>query len=114
MEARGHQTQWAAQFAVASELCKRGYEVAFTSGHTTPIADLMVVSPKEKQMYASVKPTQKFGTATCWAAYQASAISTGSQKGAGRHQQTLLWSVTGAHPATQIATQLDGTSEDGE
>ncbi len=51
MEARGHQTQWAAQFAVASELCKRGYEVAFTSGHTTPIADLMVVSPKEKQMF---------------------------------------------------------------
>jgi hypothetical protein len=26
----GHQTQWAAQFAVASELCKRGYEVALT------------------------------------------------------------------------------------
>jgi hypothetical protein len=51
MEARGHQTQWAAQFAVASELCKRGYEVAFTSGHTTPIADLMVVSPKEKKMF---------------------------------------------------------------
>jgi hypothetical protein len=48
--ARGHQTQWAAQFAVASELCKRGYEVAFTSGHTTPIADLMVVSPIEKTM----------------------------------------------------------------
>jgi hypothetical protein len=23
-----HQTQWAAQFAVASELCKRGYQVA--------------------------------------------------------------------------------------
>jgi UDP-N-acetylglucosamine:LPS N-acetylglucosamine transferase len=42
---RGHQTQWAAQFAVAAELCKRGYEVAFTMGHTTPIADLMVVSP---------------------------------------------------------------------
>jgi hypothetical protein len=49
-KARGHQTQWAAQFAVASELCKRGYEVAFTSGHTTPIADLMVVSPIEKAM----------------------------------------------------------------
>lgn len=48
---RGHQTQWAAQFAVASELCKRGYEVAFTSGHTTPIADLMVVSPKSKTMF---------------------------------------------------------------
>jgi hypothetical protein len=42
---RGHQTQWAAQFAVASELCKRGYEVSFTMGNTTPIADLMVVSP---------------------------------------------------------------------
>jgi hypothetical protein len=48
---RGHQTQWAAQFAVASELCKRGYEVAFTSGHTTPIADLMVVSPSTKTMF---------------------------------------------------------------
>lgn len=49
--ARAHQTQWAAQFAVASELCKRGYEVAFTSGHTTPIADLMVVSPKSRTMF---------------------------------------------------------------
>jgi len=49
--ARGHQTQWAAQFAVASELCKRGYEVAFTSGHTTPIADLMAVSPVHKAMF---------------------------------------------------------------
>jgi len=50
-KARGHQTQWAAQFAVASELCKRGYEVAFTSGHTTPVADLMVVSPSAKTMF---------------------------------------------------------------
>jgi hypothetical protein len=25
----GHQTQWAAQFVVACELCKRGYEVSF-------------------------------------------------------------------------------------
>lgn len=48
---RGHQTQWAAQFAVASEFCKRGYEVAFTSGHTTPIADLMVVSAETKSMF---------------------------------------------------------------
>ncbi|GGG66050.1 hypothetical protein [Edaphobacter dinghuensis] len=50
-KARSHQTQWAAQFAVASELCKRGYEVAFTSGHTTPVADLMVVSPIKKEMF---------------------------------------------------------------
>ncbi len=48
---RSHQTQWAAQFAVASELCKRGYEVAFTSGHTTPIADIMAVSPITKKMF---------------------------------------------------------------
>jgi len=50
-KARGHQTQWAAQFAVASELCKRGYEVAFTSGHTTPVADLTAVSPVAKTMF---------------------------------------------------------------
>jgi hypothetical protein len=49
--ARGHQTQWAAQFAVASELCKRGYEVSFTMGNTTPIADLMVVSPIGREMF---------------------------------------------------------------
>jgi hypothetical protein len=48
---RGHQTQWAAQFAVASELCKRGYEVALTMGHATPIADLMAVSPQKKEMF---------------------------------------------------------------
>jgi hypothetical protein len=39
------------QFAVASELCKRGYEVSFTMGNTTPVADLMVVSPKSRQMF---------------------------------------------------------------
>jgi hypothetical protein len=43
----GHMTQWAAQFAVASELCKRGHEVAFTLGHNTPLADLMVISPSK-------------------------------------------------------------------
>jgi len=39
-----HRTQWAAQFAVASELCKQGYEVAFTMGNH-PSVDLMVTSP---------------------------------------------------------------------
>jgi hypothetical protein len=29
-----HQTQWAAQFAVASELCKQGYQVALTLGNS--------------------------------------------------------------------------------
>jgi hypothetical protein len=48
---RGHQTQWAAQFAVASELCKRGYEVSFTMGNATPLADLMVVSPLKREMF---------------------------------------------------------------
>jgi hypothetical protein len=42
-----HQTQWAAQFAVASELCKRGYEVALTMGNH-PVSDIMAVSPKER------------------------------------------------------------------
>jgi hypothetical protein len=48
---RGHQTQWAAQFAVASELCKRGYEVSFTMGNATPVADLLVVSPRRRRMF---------------------------------------------------------------
>ena len=47
----GRRTQWAAQFAVASELCKRGYEVSFTMGNATPLADLMVVSPERHEMF---------------------------------------------------------------
>lgn len=39
-----HRTQWAAQFAVASELCKKGHEVAFTMGNH-PSVDLMATSP---------------------------------------------------------------------
>ena len=50
-----HLTQWAAQFAVAGELCKRGYEVAFTMGNTTPEADLMVVTPSRKMFLIDVK-----------------------------------------------------------
>jgi hypothetical protein len=49
--ARERRTQWAAQFAAAAELCKRGYEVSFTMGNATPVADLMLVSPKLKQMF---------------------------------------------------------------
>jgi len=49
-----HQTQWAAQFAVASELCKRGYEVAFTMGNH-PTVDLMVISPSGIQFLVDVK-----------------------------------------------------------
>lgn len=44
-----HQTQWAAQFAVASELCKRRYEVTFTLGNNTPLADLVALSPIDKK-----------------------------------------------------------------
>jgi hypothetical protein len=50
-----HHTQWAAQFAVASELCKRGYEVSFTMGNTTPVADLMVMCPSDKMFLIDVK-----------------------------------------------------------
>jgi hypothetical protein len=46
-----HHTQWAAQFFVAGELCKRGYDVSFTMGNRTPIADLMVVSPIKKATF---------------------------------------------------------------
>jgi hypothetical protein len=31
---------------VASELCKRRYEVAFTLGHNAPLADIMAISPE--------------------------------------------------------------------
>jgi hypothetical protein len=56
----GRLTQWAAQFAVASELCKRGYEVSFTMGNNTPIADLMVASPiKHEHFLIDVKGLYK-------------------------------------------------------
>jgi hypothetical protein len=41
-----HQTQWAAQFGVAHELCKLGYQVALTMGNH-PSVDMMVLSPME-------------------------------------------------------------------
>jgi hypothetical protein len=36
---------------VASKLCRLGYEVAFTLGNNTPLADLIVMSPKEKRSF---------------------------------------------------------------
>ena len=42
MARRNHGSQWTAQFLVASELCRRGYTVAFTQGNHTPIYDLLV------------------------------------------------------------------------
>lgn len=53
-----HQTQWAAQFAVASELCKRGYEVALTMGNH-PVIDLMVISPNGVPFRVDVKGQYK-------------------------------------------------------
>jgi len=53
-----HQTQWAAQFAVASELCKRGYQVALTLGNH-PAVDLMVRSPNGAQFTVDVKGLQR-------------------------------------------------------
>ena len=53
-----HRAQWAAQFAVASELCKRGYEVALTMGNH-PVIDLMVVSPKGVPFFIDVKGQYK-------------------------------------------------------
>jgi len=53
-----HQTQWAAQFAVASELCKRGYQVALTMGNH-PVIDLMVISPDGTPFSVDVKGQHK-------------------------------------------------------
>lgn len=53
-----HQTQWAAQFAVASELCRRGYQVALTLGNH-PMVDLMVVSPGGTSFLVDVKGQYK-------------------------------------------------------
>jgi hypothetical protein len=51
---KAHLTQWAAQFAVASELCKRGYFVALTHGNH-PGVDLMVTSPNGERFDVEVK-----------------------------------------------------------
>lgn len=48
---RAQKSQWAAQFLVASELARRGYDVSFTMGNNTPIADLMVGSPVSGQQF---------------------------------------------------------------
>jgi hypothetical protein len=53
-----HQTQWAAQFAVASELCKNGYEVALTMGNH-PSVDLMVKGPQGTRFDIDVKGLYK-------------------------------------------------------
>jgi hypothetical protein len=53
-----HRTQWAAQFAVASELCKRDYRVALTMGNH-PIVDLMVSSPTGRLFSIDVKGLYK-------------------------------------------------------
>jgi hypothetical protein len=53
-----HQTQWAAQFAVASELCKRGFEVALTMGNH-PTTDIMVSSQNGSRFGIDVKGSYK-------------------------------------------------------
>lgn len=50
-----HHTQWAAQFEVAGELCKRGCDVSFTMGNATPLADLMVLGPAGQTFSIDVK-----------------------------------------------------------
>src|SRR5438552_8696780 len=49
-----HRARWAAQCAVASELCKQGHQVALTMGNH-PEVDLMVISPKGEQFLIDVK-----------------------------------------------------------
>lgn len=48
--------QWAAQFLAAGELVRHGYDIAFTMGNTTPVADLMVGYPRTGgQFWVDVK-----------------------------------------------------------
>src|SRR5215510_12998049 len=54
----GHRTQWAAQFAVASELCKLNYQVALTLGNH-PAVDLMAISPNGQRFSIEVKGLYK-------------------------------------------------------
>jgi len=56
-----HLTQWAAQFAAASELCRRKYQVALTLGNH-PETDLMVVSPSGVQFLVDAKGQHFFST----------------------------------------------------
>lgn len=49
-----YQTQWAAQFYAAAELCRRGHLVALTLGNA-PRTDLLVVSPGETHYRVEVK-----------------------------------------------------------
>jgi hypothetical protein len=53
-----HRTQWAAQFAVASELYKRDCQVALTLGNH-PMVDLMVISPRGRSFRVDVKGAYK-------------------------------------------------------
>jgi len=53
-QSRKYQTQWAAQFYVAAELTRRGYLVSLTLGNA-PVADLLVVSPKQHHFRVDVK-----------------------------------------------------------
>ncbi len=53
---RRRSAQWAGQFLVAAELERNGYDVAFTMGNTTPVADLMVGhSATGEQFWVDVK-----------------------------------------------------------
>jgi hypothetical protein len=49
-----YKTQWACQFYAAAELTRRGYLVSLTFGNA-PVADLLVVSPKQKHFMVDVK-----------------------------------------------------------
>jgi hypothetical protein len=57
-------TQWAAQFAVASELEKRGYRCSFSLGDCTRDYDLVVVAPSGQTFLIDTKGNRNEGS--CW------------------------------------------------
>jgi hypothetical protein len=49
-----YDTQWAGQFYVAYELCRRGYRIALTHGNM-PQTDIIATSPKGRSFRIEVK-----------------------------------------------------------
>ena len=64
MKIRRHDTQWAAQCAVAYELARRGHRFAFTMGNE-PAIDLRVTSPHGTSYSAQIKGQQGKASAGC-------------------------------------------------
>lgn len=62
MARKNHGSKWTAEFAVAAELSRRGYTVAFTQGSHTPGYDLIAAAPNGEAFAVDVKGMASRGT----------------------------------------------------